>query len=305
MAYDMYFGKVLLPVTPSSVKTEINNKNKTIDLINEGEVNVLKTPGLTKVSFNLLLPNVNYPFAKYPNGFKKASYYLDVLEKYKVGKEPFQFILSRVLPNGDVLFNTNLKVSLENYTIEDDASEGFDTKVSVTLKQYKAYGTKTANIESYVRTVQKRDAGAGANTAGTKYTIVTGDTLWNIAKLKLGNGSRWTEIYNANKSVIESAAKARGKASSSNGHWIFPGTVITIPDGSTSAASSSTKNTVGTYKGTGGSKTNPPFTILTKSYNVVKTNFKSWNAVIGYYNANGGKSKGWKIADSNKRLVEV
>lgn len=304
MAYDMYFGKVLLPVTPSSVKTEINNKNKTIDLINEGEVNVLKSAGLTKITFNLLLPNVKYSFAKYPNGFKNASYYLAILEDYKVSKKPFQFILTRTLPAGGVLFNTNIKVSLENYTIEDDASEGFDTKVSITLKQYKVYGTKTANIAAYVRTVQTRDAGSGANTAGTKYTIVKGDTLWNIAKLKLGKGSRWTEIYNANKSVIESAAKARGKASSSNGHWIFPGTEIIIP-GNSSAVSSSTKKKVGAYKGTGGKKTNPPFTILTKSYGVVKTGFKTFSDAMSYYYANGGNTKGWHIADKDNYLVQI
>lgn len=310
MAYDLYLGKVLLPVTPSSIKTEIDNKNKTIELINEGEVNVLKNAGLTKITFSLLLPNVQYSFARYPDGFKNAAYYLKVLEDYKVERKPFQFILTRILPTGNVLFYTNLKVSLESYTIEDDVSEGFDTKVSITLKQYKAYGTKTVSIASQVGTVLKRDAGAGADTAATKYIIVKGDTLWNIAKLKLGNGSRWVEIYNTNKEVIESTARERGKGGSNNGQWIFPGTVIIIPEGSATDGTSSEKfsfgnKTIGVYKGTGGSKTNSPFTILTNTYNIVKANFNSWNAVIGYYEANGGRGKKWKIADADKRLVDL
>lgn len=228
--YDIYFDKVLFPIAPSKIKTSIKNKNKTIDLISEGEVNMLKDAGLTEISFSVLLPNQRYPFARYPNGFRAASYYLGILEGYKAQKKPFQFIISRTLPNGSVLFYTNLKVSLEDYDIEDNAGEGFDTKVTINLKQYREYGTKTVKVANVAtKTKKTRSEGAGANTSGKSYTIKSGDTLWNIAKKKLGSGSRWKEIYNANKTVIENAAKKRGKASSSNGHWIWPGTVLTIP----------------------------------------------------------------------------
>ena len=45
------------------------------------EINIFKNPGLTELSFEILLPQVQYPFAYYPNGFQKAQYYLDVLGK--------------------------------------------------------------------------------------------------------------------------------------------------------------------------------------------------------------------------------
>ena len=64
---------------------------------------------------------------------------------------------------------------------------------------------------------------------GRKYTIASGDTLWRLASKFLGSGSKYMQIYNSNKSAIESAAKKYGKSSSSNGHWIYPGTVINIP----------------------------------------------------------------------------
>lgn len=230
MAYDVYFDKVLLPIAPSKIKTKIKNKNKTIELINEGEVNMLKDAGLTEISFSLSLPNQKYPFAKYPDGFKMASYYLDILEGYKKNKKPFQLIISRTLPTGKVLFYTNLKVSLEDYNIDDDVKEGFDIVVSINLLQYKDYGTKTVNItSSKPKATTTRPAGEGANNSGESYTIKSGDTLWGIAKKKLGSGTRHKEIYNANKSIIENEAKKRGKASSNNGHWIWPGVKITIP----------------------------------------------------------------------------
>ena len=88
----------------------------------------------------------------------------------------------------------------------------------------------------------------GANTGGGTHTVVSGDTLWAIAKRYYGSGAKYTVIYDANVDVIESTARAHGKANSSNGHWIWPGTVLVIPgDGeaqqtTTSLVTSGTSN---------------------------------------------------------------
>ena len=34
--------------------------------------------------------------------------------------------------------------------------------------------------------------------------VVKGDSLWKIASKQLGNGSRWTEIYDLNKDTVKS-----------------------------------------------------------------------------------------------------
>ena len=47
MAYYFYLGKTLLPVAPQKLQLKIKGANKTYTLINDGEINVLKTPGLT------------------------------------------------------------------------------------------------------------------------------------------------------------------------------------------------------------------------------------------------------------------
>jgi len=49
------------------------------------------------------------------------------------------------------------------------------------------------------------------------YTIESGDTLWAIASKFLGNGSKYTEIFEANKEVIQDP------------DLIFPGQKIRIP----------------------------------------------------------------------------
>ena len=51
----------------------------------------------------------------------------------------------------------------------------------------------------------------------TTYTVKSGDCLWNIAKKYLGDGSRYTEIYNLNKDKIK------------NPNLIYPNQVLTLP----------------------------------------------------------------------------
>lgn len=146
--YDVYISDMLLPIAPSKITMQINGKNETATLINDGEISILKNAGLSTVNFTVLLPNVKYPFAQYPDGFKAAEYYLDTLERLKNQKKPFQFIVTRKTPINKRLFNTNLTVSLENYQIIDDAKNGFDVEVQINLKQFREYGTKTFKVET-------------------------------------------------------------------------------------------------------------------------------------------------------------
>lgn len=225
--YHIYLGDMELPVPPEKISMKIAGNNETLTLINDGEINILKTPGLTELSFEVLLPQIQYPFAYYPNGFRRAQYYLQELEKRMTSRKPFRFIVSRVLPSGVPLHDTNIKVSLEKYDVQENVKNGFDITVSVTLKQYRDYALKVIEI------LENKKAAVSAARAGEpsyrNYTVVSGDTLWDIARRCLGNGTRWREIYNLNANTIEATARSRGLGSSSTGHWIFPGTVLNIP----------------------------------------------------------------------------
>ncbi len=144
--YDFYLDGLLLPVAPSDLKMSIANQNSAYVLVDQGEINLLKRAGLTEIEFECLLPQVGYPFAVYVGGFKPAAYYLAHFEQLKVSCKPFQFIVSRVMPSGKVLFSNNIKVSLEDYTITESADNGFDVTVKIRLKQYRDYGTQTLQL---------------------------------------------------------------------------------------------------------------------------------------------------------------
>lgn len=80
------------------------------------------------------------------------------------------------------------------------------------------------------KTTERADPKKEIKTKKEIYKVKQGDNLWSIArKYYGGTGEDWIKIYNANKSVIENTAKKYGKQSSDMGHWIYPGTALTIP----------------------------------------------------------------------------
>ena len=222
--YDFYLKKCLLPIAPPKLSVKINNANETVTLINEGEINILKKAELTDIEFECRIPQEKYPFAVYKSGFKGADYFLDYFESLKTSKKPFQFIVCRKRPTGKRLFDTNIKVSMEDYKITEDAKNGFDILVKIKLKQWRDHGTKTVNISFNMEKPkasvepQREATTSPAPAAAQTYTVVKGDCLWNIAKKFYGNGSKYTVIYNANRSVI-----------GGNPNLIYPGQVLTIP----------------------------------------------------------------------------
>lgn len=56
--YDFYMDKVRLPVTPGKLQISIHNANETVELINEGQINLLKKAGLSDIEFECLIPGL-------------------------------------------------------------------------------------------------------------------------------------------------------------------------------------------------------------------------------------------------------
>ena len=221
--YNVYLGDMLCPIAPEKIQLKVANQNKTMALMNGEEINIIKSAGLSEISFSLLLPNTQYPFAVYKSGFERAGYFLEQIEKLKLEKKPFQFIIVRQFPDGKSLYNTNIKVSLEDYQIEDNANDGFDVRVSLRLKQYRDYGTKVCELDTSVVSPQQTrpaDTSPAPVQQNKTYTVVKGDCMWLIAQKFYGNGNLYEKIYQANKSVL---------AGRSPRCLIFVGDVLTIP----------------------------------------------------------------------------
>ncbi|KAB1436587.1 LysM peptidoglycan-binding domain-containing protein [Candidatus Galacturonibacter soehngenii] len=209
--YRMYLGKLRIPVFPEKITMKINGNNKTVNLINGGEVNIIKPTGLTDIEFDILLPNQKYPFATYGNGdFRRAWYYLAKLEWRKQKKKPFPWIVYRTLPDGTKLFSSSIMVTLEEYTIKEDAKEGFDVVVSLKFKQYANYGVnKVKLVTNSDGTVSIKLQKARAILSDKKlrvpttHKVGTNETLWSICKYYYGDALDYRTIWLANRDRLK------------------------------------------------------------------------------------------------------
>lgn len=235
--YYMYLDTMQIPVPPSSMSTKISSRNKTIDLLGAGEVNIIKDPGLTEISFKFLLPNNSYPFDQslLRFGSSHASTYLDTLESFKTGSAPFQFIVVRMKDSGALLNMTNLTVTLEDYTVEEDADYGYDMYADVTLKKYVSWGAKALSVETDKDGNQKATVDAPRSTAGhvipTQVKAPQGATMQQVLKRALGSATDIFAIAKLNKIAIPAILSAGqviklGNQRGTVGNTSLPGSVI-------------------------------------------------------------------------------
>ena len=214
--YYFFVDDVMLPVPPARMDVKFNNKNKTIDLINEGEINIIKAQGLTDISFEVMLPNQYYPFAMYENNymasflakhtkitpsFKKADYFLDLFERLKASDEPFRLIITRMSARNEFLFDTNLLVTLEDYSINEDAGNGFDVQVPLTFKQYKYYATKEVEVnegENGQKTATIKNNREASKEIPRGYKVTKDMTVWEACKRVSGGNLDWQAVANMN-----------------------------------------------------------------------------------------------------------
>ena len=196
--YIFYIDKVLLPVAPSSVTVTHKNMNNVINLINDAEFNMLKQEGLQEISFKFMLPSQRYPFTRFLGFYQRPSYYLNKLRTLKKKAKPLQFIIISNYPNSfRTYFSTNLKVSLEDFSVEENAEEGMDVYVEIKLKEFidprpkqyikNADGTMSVQNQRWTDKVESR-------IKEMKY----GDKIWQVIRNETGGLDQLQTVIEVN-----------------------------------------------------------------------------------------------------------
>lgn len=221
--YKMYLGiglgeeGFILPVLPEKIELNEDGDNKTYDIINLGEINAINLPKLTEISFESFFPINNGPYVSSEQLFE-PSFYISKIKEWRGNKQKIRFIFT----GGPIEINDLF--TIENLKLTEKAGEVGDIYYSIELKRYKLYSAKKVIVvntstnaaakKSVIKTTSSRPSN---KTTPKTHTVVSGDTLWKIAKKYLNSGSRWKEIYNLNKSIIK------------NPEMIYPGQVLKLP----------------------------------------------------------------------------
>lgn len=218
--------QIRVPWLPATIEYKAGEQiAATYDILNRGDVQVPSGSGLAKISWESQFPGKNRSRSYLMRGtWADPSKYHKILESWLARGTSLNVLVTGYPINKDVILSSYTATPAGGFgDIEYSVEFTDDRDIVITSKKLSSGSSKPKkNKDTNMKTKRK-------TSSYTTYTIKQGDTLWGIAQRKLGRGSRWTKIYNLNKSIIEKTAKRRGLRSSNNGWWIFPGTKIQIP----------------------------------------------------------------------------
>ncbi|WP_291579563.1 LysM peptidoglycan-binding domain-containing protein [Clostridium sp. UBA6640] len=219
--YKMYLGindgeeGFILPVLPEKIEINEDGDNETFNVINLGEVNTINRPKLSEISFESYFPLNRGPYVSSEELFSPG-FYINKIREWRDKKQKIRFIFT----GGSPLELNDLFI-IESFKLSEKGGEVGDIYYSIELKRYRPYAAKKVVI------VTKQNAKDKATAVKAKpprpvekpkqktHTVVSGDTLWHIAKRYLGDGARYPEIAKLNN--IQ------------NPNLIYPGQVFKIP----------------------------------------------------------------------------
>lgn len=184
--------KFQFPVNPEEIQISREKQFETINIITLGEVDVAQQEIIKTVSFSSFFPKVADPsycrYAEIPD----PQTAMNRLTSIMVDHRPVRLLIT------DTAVNVLVYVSAHASAFR--GGEPDDVYFDVTFRTWR---------DMKVRKAGGGSAGQAAVRTDTKptpkvYTVRTGDSLSSIAKLELGSSSKWSAIYDKNKTLIGS-----------------------------------------------------------------------------------------------------
>lgn len=179
-------GSFTLDVNPREISVTQQNKDKTIDLLNVGEVNVKGNRGLVKTSLSTFLPESGSHFNRSGAAPEEI---VQAVRKAKNGKRSVRIVIS----------GTDINAKFSVSSMEEKYVEGQgDIYINWSFTEDRELNMTA--VASY--TGRYTDTGLAARpeerSTPKSVTIKKDDNLWNIACREYGDGSRWKDIAAAN-----------------------------------------------------------------------------------------------------------
>lgn len=198
-----------LPVNPEQLDKESVQAISKYEILKLGQIAVPTHMELAEYTFEVEFPHEAQHYVETAGEFRDADFYLKFFAEWRNKLVPVRFIASNGI--GD---DINTLVLIESIKEVEKAGEEGDKYVDFKLLEYREFGKKSAAIEEITsfsagksKAKKKKASKEITNPKSNGYhVVVSGDSLWSIAKKYYGDGSKCNIIFNANKDKIKKPA---------------------------------------------------------------------------------------------------
>lgn len=177
-----------LPVNPIGDITIRREKQiETVNIINIGEIDFASGEKVKEITFSSFFPKeYDSGYCRYPD-IPDPQLAMNQVTAWMMSKKPIRLIITDTIVNALVLVSA--------HTSQFRGGEPGDVYYDLTLRTWR---------EIKVRTTADLAAANGSAASASRpdlkpvpklYTVKPGDNLWKIAKMELGDGTRWRDIY--------------------------------------------------------------------------------------------------------------
>jgi len=152
---------VQLPVNPDKVTVTYSGNNDTKEIIQLGQINILKDRKLATISFNSFFPESDwFPAVRTRGKFKKPEFYVNFLLKIMNEKRPCRLVITGI--------NINIKVSIESFEYYHQAGDHEDMYYTLEFKEYRDYAIRQIAFDSSLRrSTASKSSSTSNNTSKT------------------------------------------------------------------------------------------------------------------------------------------
>jgi len=201
------------PVNPGEVTVEGAKKIETVSIINIGDVDFPVGDERTGISFSSFFPrDYDRSYCQYAS-IPTPEEALGRLIEWQTNGKPIRLLITET--------SINMLVLIARITHRYVGGEPGDIYYELSMRQWREVKVRTAaqaQAASQGGTAISATPRADTKPVPKVYEVKSGDTLWKIAKLQLGDGSQWENIYNNNQGVI-----------GANPNLIIPGQRLVMP----------------------------------------------------------------------------
>lgn len=200
LSYNNYEDELWLPVLPSEIEIVTGLNNTTLEVVGLGEIGVVGNRKLNTIAISSFFPKY---YSSYCQQRDIPDPYIAVqkIEFWRDSKKPIRLHITDI--------PLSMPCMIEEFKYREKGGQPGDVYYDLSLKEYRfivprvvtqyASTGKMQVSTSVQRPIDKR--------MPNPYTVKQGDSLYIIAKMAYGDGSKYMEIYEKNKGTIGSDPK--------------------------------------------------------------------------------------------------